>query len=231
MRSPLFREEAVAYQREPVRGNVLLATSPRSTWLAVLAFVIAASLGSYAVVGEFSRKAHVQGYLAPNKGLIKVYPDATGTLLERRVDEGQHVRKGDVLAVISTERSSLSVADANATTLALLAQRELSLARELAGQREIQQLRVRRVDEQLASFAINGTGSFGSGDRNGVYFGIRQYGDRDTRWYGPYRNGMEWKVRPLRWDERYQSRHCFVTVAVFGGDSVTVNHMRAEVVY
>ena len=153
MRSPLFREEAVAYQREPVRGNVLLATSPRSTWLAVLAFVIAASLGSYAVVGEFSRKAHVQGYLAPNKGLIKVYPDATGTLLERRVDEGQHVRKGDVLAVISTERSSLSVADANATTLALLAQRELSLARELAGQREIQQLRVRRVDEQLASLA------------------------------------------------------------------------------
>ncbi|MCB1186128.1 hypothetical protein KDL29_03085 [bacterium] len=85
--------------------------------------------------------------------------------------------------------------------------------------------------EQLASFAINGTGSFGSGDRNGVYFGIRQYGDRDTRWYGPYRNGMEWKVRPLRWDERYQSRHCFVTVAVFGGDSVTVNHMRAEVAY
>lgn len=149
--TPLFRREAIEHQREPIRGSVLLAASPRSTWLATTAFVVATLLVGYACLGEFNRKAHVQGFLAPNKGLIKVYPDAPGTLLERRVDEGQRVRRGDVLAVVSTERSSLSVHAANSTTIALLRERQASLEKELAGHDEMQRLRAQRIDAQLTS--------------------------------------------------------------------------------
>jgi membrane fusion protein len=46
------------------------------------------SLLVYAWLGEFSRKAHVHGFLAPTEGIIQVYPQLRGTLRERRVDEG-----------------------------------------------------------------------------------------------------------------------------------------------
>lgn len=149
--STLFRKEAIEHQREPVRGSLLLASSPRSTLLAFGAFAIAALLLSYAWLGEFSRKAHVQGYLAPNKGLVKVYPQVPGTLLERRVEEGQRVQRGDVLAVISTERASLRVRAANGKTLELLAEREASLVAERDGQRRLQTLNEQRIARQLAS--------------------------------------------------------------------------------
>lgn len=151
MNTSLFRQEAVDQQRDPVRGSVLLAASPRSTWLAAAAFAVAGLLITYAYVGEFTRKEHVQGYLAPNKGLIKVYPQVQGTLVERRVDEGQQVRKGEVLAVISTERGSLSVRAANGAKIDLLRERKASLDKELDNQRLIERLRARRIADQLAS--------------------------------------------------------------------------------
>jgi membrane fusion protein len=151
MNTSLFRQEAVDQQRDPVRGSVLLAASPRSTWLAAVAFAVAGLLITYAYVGEFTRKEHVQGYLAPNKGLIKVYPQVQGTLVERRVDEGQQVRKGEVLAVISTERGSLSVRAANGAKIDLLRERKASLDKELGNQRLIERLRARRIADQLAS--------------------------------------------------------------------------------
>jgi hypothetical protein len=83
--------------------------------------------------------------------------------------------------------------------------------------------------EQITEFSIEGSGSFGAYDNSGLYIGIRQYGDRDTRWYGPYRNGMDWTVQPLQWKHRFESRHAFVTLAVFGGDTVTINRLHAEV--
>ncbi len=151
MSTQLFRQEALDHQRDPVRGSLLLAASPRSTWLSIAAFAIAALLVIYASIGEFSRKAHVQGYLAPNKGLIKIYPQAKGTLLERRVEEGQRVRKGDIMAVVSTERGSLSVRAVNDATMDLLRDRRDSLERELASQERIDQLRVHGIDDSLSN--------------------------------------------------------------------------------
>jgi len=149
MSTPLFRQEALEHQGDPVRGSLLLTASPSRTWLSIAAFSIAAALLAFAWLGEFTRKAHVPGYLAPNKGLIKVYPAVQGTLSQRPVDEGTSVRKGDVLAVISTERGSLSVHAANDATLALLQEREASLAQELAGRRSLDRLRAQRLAARL----------------------------------------------------------------------------------
>lgn len=154
MASSLFRREALQHQQEPIQGSLLLAASPRSTWLSAAAFVIAAMLIGYAWIGEFSRKAHVQGFLAPNKGLIKVYPQVRGTLLERRVEEGQMVRKGDVLAVVSTEYRSLSVNAANGATIELLHERRLSLEKELSAQTRIDELRVQSIIDGLQNLTM-----------------------------------------------------------------------------
>lgn len=151
MQTNLFRQEAIDHQREPVHGSLLLAASPRTTWLGLGAFAAAALLLGYAWFGEFSRKAHVQGFLAPTAGVVQVYPRLRGTLLDRRVDEGDRVRRGDVLGVMSTAHGSLSVADANRATLDLLADRERSLLQERENRDALQELNRERLTKRLAS--------------------------------------------------------------------------------
>lgn len=52
------------------------------------------------------RKAQCQGVLLPTSGVIRVIPSQSGVIAEVRVKEGQMVRAGEVLFVLSAERSS-----------------------------------------------------------------------------------------------------------------------------
>ena len=141
MRASLFRKEALQQQNQPLEGALLIAASPRATVLALVAFSIAICTIAYLCLGEFNRKAHVKGYLSPDKGLVKVFPQVTGTLLERRVEEGMPVRKGQVLAVISTERGSLQVRNASGEAIRLIKARQKSLENELASLNQMDVLR------------------------------------------------------------------------------------------
>lgn len=149
--SRLFRSEALAHQQSRGLGQVILATSPGSTLLGLLAFVTAALVVAFACYGEFARKAHVSGYLIPDKGLIKVYASAAGTVVERRVAEGQQVALGEVLAVISTERRSLETVATRAAAISLLEQRRGSLEQERLAQREINWLKQQALANRIAS--------------------------------------------------------------------------------
>lgn len=151
MSGQLFRKEALQQERQPLEGSLLMAASPRTTILAMVSFLIAVCTVLYFCLGEFDRKAKVQGYLAPDKGLIKVFPQVTGTLLERRVEEGAFVEKGQILAVVSTEHGSLQVRDANAEAIRFLQQQLSSLTVELESQRQIGALREAAVKTQLTS--------------------------------------------------------------------------------
>jgi membrane fusion protein len=156
MKGSLFRPEVLAARREGLQGGVLIASTP-ALWLTVaLAVGIAGVLLAYACWGEYTRKEHVGGYLAPTLGLIKIHTPQPGRVLERRVGEGQRVGRGDVLLVISSERATESTVAIQATMLRELAARRDSLRRELAKQAEIDQLgagglreRIRGLDAEL----------------------------------------------------------------------------------
>lgn len=141
MRTSLFRSEALKQQTQPMEGTLLIAASPRISILALIAFGFAIVTLAYLFLGEFNRKATVSGYLSPDKGLLKVFPQANGTLLERRVEEGMSVEKGQILAVISTERGSLAVRDANGEALRLLQQQQASVETQLNAQLKTAELR------------------------------------------------------------------------------------------
>lgn len=156
MKGSLFRPEVLAARREGLQGGVLIASTP-ALWLTVaLAVGIAGVLLAYACWGEYTRKEHVGGYLAPTLGLIKIHTPQPGRVLERRVGEGQRVGRGDVLLVISSERATESTVAIQATMLRELVARRDSLRRELAKQAEIDQLgagglreRIRGLDAEL----------------------------------------------------------------------------------
>ncbi len=153
MRKSLFRKEALEQQKQPLEGTLLIAASPRVSVLTFMAFGIAIALLTYLSIGEFNRKATVQGYLSPDKGLVKVFPQVIGTLRERRVEEGMSVTKGQILAVISTERGSLQVRDANGEAIRLLQARLDSLENELVAQNEKDALRQAAIESQHSSLA------------------------------------------------------------------------------
>lgn len=153
MRTTLFREEALQQKNDPLEGTLLIAASPRATVLTLLAFVFSILTIAYLCLGEFNRKASVQGYLSPDKGLIKVFPKVIGTLVERRVAEGMLVHKGQVLAVISTEHGSLQVRDANGVAIGFLKERQTSLDSELVSQRNMDDLREAAIKSQHKNLA------------------------------------------------------------------------------
>jgi membrane fusion protein len=152
--SRLFRSEALAHQANRGLGHVILATSPRSTALGLAALLFAALIVAFACYGQFARKAHVSGYVTPDKGLIKVFAPSIGIVVERRVSEGQQVAEGEVLAVISGERGSLETVATRAASIGLLRQRRQSLERERVGQQEIARLKSEALENRITSLGI-----------------------------------------------------------------------------
>ena len=66
MRRALFRQEALDFRREKLLGDVVLARPLSVSLLTSIAVLIALTVVSFACWGEYTRKAHVTGYLAPN---------------------------------------------------------------------------------------------------------------------------------------------------------------------
>ena len=148
-----LRRQAVAAQAERMHGATLAACNP-AVGIWVLAAVLASALlAGFVVWGQYTRKEHVVGYLAPTRGLIKVFTPLGGTVLERRVVEGQSVKQGDVLLVISSERSSTLQRDAQATVLGQLGERRASLLREQSKQSEIDALAAASISKRMAGLS------------------------------------------------------------------------------
>lgn len=154
---PLFRKEALVAQQSGLYGEALRMGFPRLRLLTLAAVSLAAAIVAFAFCGEYTRKEHVTGYLSPTKGLIKIYTPQAGTVQERRVGEGQAVRQGDVLLVISSERASASAAATHAAVLEELRLRRDSLKQEQAKQLRIDALaagglatRIRSLEAEMA---------------------------------------------------------------------------------
>ncbi|NJM43007.1 MAG: HlyD family efflux transporter periplasmic adaptor subunit [Brachymonas sp.] len=102
--TPLFRQEALDHKRDTWLGDMLLTRPTSFAWLTAFFLVIAILSLVYLVWGEYTKKARVAGYLVPDQGLIKLYAQTPGPVVALQVKEGQNVKRGDVLAIISTER-------------------------------------------------------------------------------------------------------------------------------
>lgn len=118
---PLFRRQAVEHVSTRQYGTVVLARPVSHSVLTALFVCIALSIVVFFIYFGTTRKAQCQGVLLPTAGVIRILPSQSGVITEKRVKEGQIVRAGDVLFVLSSERSSGS-ADATKKTVSTLLQ-------------------------------------------------------------------------------------------------------------
>jgi membrane fusion protein len=109
---------------------VLLVPRVSHTVLAgFVALIVARIVGLFAF-GAYTRKARIDGWLAPEAGLIEIVPPQSGVLIRLEAEEGLEVAAGAPLAVVSAERQSELFGATRGTVLRQIRAQRDSLAGE-----------------------------------------------------------------------------------------------------
>ncbi len=123
----IFRREALASQQTSWIGEIQLIRPPSLAFLTAGVALSVLAVGVFLALGEYTRKVHVSGVLVPDRGVIRLVPPQDAVVLERHVAEGANVRAGDVLFVLSLDRSAAG-GDTQALVQRTLAERSQSLS-------------------------------------------------------------------------------------------------------
>lgn len=127
----LFRKEAVEAQSRRLTGPVSLAQPISITSTVVIFVAVVIAMVVFLFNSHYARKATVQGFLRPDKGLIKSYAPSTGTIKQVFVQEGDFVEIGTPLVSIIKERSLNSGEDLSTKLIYELKTQAALLAQEL----------------------------------------------------------------------------------------------------
>ena len=136
----LFRPEVLEGRRQAWLGTIQLIRPVSLAVSTTLVVLTAVAIGTFLVEGRYTRKAHVSGYLVPDRGVLRLTAPQSGTVVESRAVEGQRVHRGDVLFVLSVDSSTLA-GDTQAAVQASIGARTDSLQRAAGEQVALQQER------------------------------------------------------------------------------------------
>ncbi|MBX3620990.1 MAG: HlyD family efflux transporter periplasmic adaptor subunit [Rhizobacter sp.] len=145
----LFRPEVVEGRRQEWLGSIQLIRPVSLAVLTTFVAVTAVAVVTYLSLGEYTRKARVSGHLVPDHGVIRLVPPQAATVVERHVAEGQAVKQGDLLFVLSMERATLH-GDTQAAVQQSLAARERSLKASTEQQARLQVAQAAALQLQIA---------------------------------------------------------------------------------
>ncbi len=149
----LFREQALAAQQTKWLGDIVLIRPLSFTFLSTFAVILASIVCIFLAWGSYTKHSTVSGQLIPNTGLIKVYAPQTGIVIEQHVKEGQKVKAGDVLYVLSSERQSSTQGATQAAISSQVEQRQVSLRDEMVKTRQLQLEERRGLNNKIAGLA------------------------------------------------------------------------------
>jgi membrane fusion protein len=147
----IFREESLTSLQPRLQGDVIL-TPRMSMWLwCLIALIALAALTWFATQGTYTRRNTVSGQLVPATGLMRVQTPQTGVIVERNVIEGQIVRKGDVLYVISSDRMGSNTREIQLDIRREIETRQLSLKNEIARNQKDQNDEIKNLDRRISA--------------------------------------------------------------------------------
>jgi membrane fusion protein len=144
----LFRPEVIEGRQQAWLGSIQLVRPVPLAVLTALVVITAFAVGGFLVEGHYTRKAHIAGVLVPDRGVLRLLPPQSGTVIESHVVEGRAVRRGDVLFVLSADRTTLS-GDTQAAVQASLAARGRSLQDASRQKTQLQQAQRSALDRQI----------------------------------------------------------------------------------
>jgi membrane fusion protein len=145
----LFRAEVLEHRQQAWLGGIQLIRPLSLSVLCGFVLAVVAALATYLSIGQYTHKARVAGYLVPDRGVIRLLATQAATVFERHASEGQSVREGEVLYVLSVDRATLA-GDAETMVKESLDARQRSLRD--ASQQNTQLLHAQRaaIEQRLA---------------------------------------------------------------------------------
>jgi membrane fusion protein len=135
---PLFRPAALAAQKNDGLGAIVLARPMSFAVLAAFAATIAGALVLLACFASYTSHATLRGHVVPERGVIEITSAQAGTVVEKRVREGERVAAGAALLVLASERLTRSGAALATAIGAELEGRRASLAAQIADTRRLE---------------------------------------------------------------------------------------------
>lgn len=150
MDSALFRRE-VTTARPNSLGTVRLVSPLSHRMWAMVAFLLLLSILSFLWIGRYTRREHVEGSLVPVDGLIALNARNAGVVTRLAIHEGQAVKAGDVLLVISGERSSERFGDTQAVVSAAVQEQQRRIDEDLVAARHLSASQQSALRAQAAS--------------------------------------------------------------------------------
>jgi len=101
----LFREEVLKNRNNRLYGNVVLST-PLSSWALVwLICAMVLTIAVFVFTGSFIQKETVNGWLKPDKGIVKIVSPQMSSVKDVHIIEGQDVGSGEKLVTLDLDRS------------------------------------------------------------------------------------------------------------------------------
>jgi membrane fusion protein len=88
--------------------------------------------------GTYTRRTTVDGLITPDTGLVKIYAQQPGIVLEKRVSEGQQITRSQLLYTVSTDVQSAAEGQTQAAVIGEARQRKASLQQEIDKTRLLQ---------------------------------------------------------------------------------------------
>jgi membrane fusion protein len=149
---PLFRPAAIAANRRDALGPISLARPVGLGALTGVALTIVTAVCGFLAFGSYTAHNTLRGRLVPDRGVIDVRTPQLGTIVDKRVDEGRRVTRGEVLFVVSSERRTASLGLAQSAVAEQLEERRRSLTVEIGNTRVLERLESRSLDESAAAF-------------------------------------------------------------------------------
>ena len=141
----LFRSEAVAFQRDPLRSVEPMPVAPMAaplTWLLV-AMVCAAI--AFLATGDYARKETVSGFLMPTVGVSKIFPPHAGLITAVDVTEGQIVEAGAPLLTVQVGQADSHGSDVDDAVLHALARQRAAMLEQV----DLEQARTAQEQSRL----------------------------------------------------------------------------------
>lgn len=135
---PLFRSAALNAHKTQWLGDIVLIRPLSYSILAAAAAAMALAIILFLAWGSYTKRSTVVGQLLPDTGLVKVYVPQLGIVKEKHVREGQHVAKGEILYVLSSDRRTGTLGSIQAAISQEVESRRRSLEDEIDKTRRLQ---------------------------------------------------------------------------------------------
>lgn len=103
-KQPFFRPEVAVARQTSLTGKVILTRPLSFSLWTTFASISALLIILFLIFGNYTRKTTAEGQILPASGVIRVYAPDTGTITAKFVEDGEKVKAGDKLFVLSTSR-------------------------------------------------------------------------------------------------------------------------------